>query len=157
MPSLLIPEPLQLIEVKPETLHAHWPFIKTGLEDICRRIACDWIPNDVYSALRMAACNCVVVQRSRPLGFGVYYRENRVFSGKCHLFVWAAWNLPPKERTAADNVPEGVAAGWRYLQVVAKTTFGTNVIRFITTPRRAAAFRRKYGFLSAFTTVDVEV
>lgn len=151
-------EPLSAIEVTPQTLHVHWPFVRRGLDSICHRIHPDWVPEDIYSALRMASVNCAIIQRAgKSLCFGVYYRENRVFSGKHHLFLWAGWALPESERTEADNVPEAFAYGWRYLRLTAKTVFGTDYIWWITSPGRAKAFERKYGWKPKFVTIEVKV
>ena len=41
-----------MIYIPPTELHAHWDLIKPGLETIRQKIDGDWIPEDVYSALR---------------------------------------------------------------------------------------------------------
>jgi len=41
-----------LIHVPVERLHEDWPLIKEGLEKIIEKIKPDWIPEDVYHALR---------------------------------------------------------------------------------------------------------
>ncbi len=152
------PWPVSLVEVKPETLHQHWPFIERGLLHVVRRVKPDWIPNDIYSALFTGATSCVVASRNgRNLGFVVYYRDVRFFSKTPQLFIWAAYDLPFRERTNLDNLPDVVSTVWRYLTVVAKGNFGTSVISWITTASRAEAFRRKYRWLPRYATFQVDV
>jgi hypothetical protein len=161
------PHPLFMLEVTRETLHRHWPFIREGLEAIIARLSLngkkperipDWIPPDVYDKLANDASRCVLAMRGEKyLGFAIYYKDLRPFSRKPDLFIWAGYAIPFKQRSQTDNVPEAFAAVWRYLVVVAKTTFGTRVIRLMTTPERAKAFRRKIGCSLDFVSCSVDV
>lgn len=151
-------EPVQLSEITRETLHRHWPFIETGLKEIIRKVSPDWIVPDVYAALSTGHTNCVLAQRGgKDIGFVVYYRQPRPFSMKPDLFIWAAYSIPFKHRSTADNVPEVVELVWRYLANTAKSNFGTSVIAWITTPSRARAFKKKYGWSPSFVTFHTEV
>ena len=148
-------EPVELAELKLESLHAHWPFVRRGLDAIHQRLKPDWIPENVFAALVAGHSSCVVVSRgARPIGFVVYYKQPRPFSFKPELFVWAAWALPLRERLQSDNLPEAIAIVWRYLVNVAKGNYGTNVISWIS-PR--GGFERKYGWKPHFKTFQIEV
>lgn len=150
--------PIILTEITPLNLFEHWPFIKRGLKTIIRRVKPDWRSENVFSALTTGHTNCVLAQRAgKSLGFVVYYKQPRPFSLKPDLFIWGAYDLPLRERTQADNVPEAVATVWRYLGIAAKTNFGTSVIVFNTTPGRAKAFEQKYGWSPTFVSVHVNV
>lgn len=154
----LSPWPVAFTEVRPETLHQYWPFIKKGLEAVARKVKPDWLPENIFSALFTGHTNCVMAQRGgKDIGFVVYYKLLRPFSQKADLFIWAAYTIPFKERTQADNVPDLVATVWRYLAGVAKSNFGTNVIVWITTAKRSEAFRRKYRWIPRYVTFQVEV
>ena len=151
-------EPVQLSEIRPETLHTHWPFIRSGLDSIVQKVHPDWIPENVFSALATGHANCVLAQRGgKDIGFVVYYRQPRPFSMKPDLFIWAAYSIPFKQRSPADNVPDVIATVWRYLANTAKSNFGTSVIAWITTPSRARAFKKKYGWSPSFVTFHTEV
>lgn len=152
------PWPVALTEVKPETLHQDWPFIKKGLTAVLAKVTPDWRDEDIYTALATGASNCVMARRGgRDIGFVVYYKLARPFSKKPDLFIWAAYTIPFKERLPSDNVPDLVATVWRYLCLVAKSNFGTSVIVFITTAKRAEAFKRKYRWLPRYVTFMVEI
>jgi len=154
----LAPWPVLLSETKPETLHQDWQFIEQGLTAVIKRVKPDWIAADIYAALATGAANCVMARRAgKDLGFVVYYRQQRPFSKKPELFIWAAYTVPFKQRSQTDNVPDLVATVWRYLVIVAKSNFGTSVIAWITTAKRAESFRRKYRWLPRYVTFQVEV
>lgn len=149
--------PLSLIEVKPETLHQHWPFIRRGLDLIVRRIRPDWIAENIFAALQAGQTNCVISARGqRPIGFVVYYRQVRPFSGKAELFIWAAWDLPIRESRPDDDLPEMVALVWRYLEQVAISNYKTDEITWGTSASRAKAFEAKYGWKPRFVTFQIK-
>jgi hypothetical protein len=84
----LTPWPVALAEIKPETLFQHWPFIKGGLEAVCKKVQPDWIPETIYSAISTGHANCVLAQRGgKDIGFVVYYKQPRPFSLKPELFI----------------------------------------------------------------------
>lgn len=150
--------PLTLFELKPDQLHQWWPLLKRGLDEIKRKIGPDYIPEDIYAALRNGQTSCVIAQRSsRPLGFVVYYKQLRPFSARPELFIWAAWDLPYQLRQEGDDVDEMVARMWEYLTLVAKNAYGTDQIAWMTKPRRASAFARKFGWQPTFTLFQVTV
>lgn len=161
--------PLNLFDLKPEHLHAFWPFIRMGLEDIKRKMGPDYIPEDVYTSIRNGHVTCTMIRRGgRDLGFVIYYRQVRPFSARPELFVWVAWNRPyprvrngvlisTEHRLPADGMEEVVPTAWQYLINVAKTQYGTDQISWITRPKRAKAFARKYGWEPAFSMYQVTV
>jgi hypothetical protein len=141
--------PLTLFELKPERLHELWPFIQRGLIAVEKKVKPDWRPEDVYAALRAGQASCVIVEQgSARLGFLVYYRQIRPFSGKPELFVWAAWDIGLR--------PDVISAVWRYINNVAISNYGTDVITWGTSARRARSFERKYGWKPAFVTFHIK-
>lgn len=148
-------EPLDLVEVKPETLHHFWPFIDKGLKSVIRKVQPDWIEGDIYAALRGAQANAVIAVRGgHYLGFSVYYKQPRPFSLKPELFIWATYTIPLKERRPNDNVPAAFQAVWRYLERIAIYGYGTRSLAWISTRK---GFERQYGWRPRFMMFSVEV
>lgn len=143
---------MTLTTIKPAELHVYWPFLERGLNDIHKRTKPDWLPPDVFMALRAdAATACLVLRDARLLGFIIWHRQERVFSHILDVFVWAAWSLPLREQLSTDNMPEAVARGYEYLLGI-KQAIGASRIIMIS-PRKG--FQRKYGFKPLFTTYEV--
>jgi len=159
MPSLsTTSEPLQLVEVTPETLYEYWPFIRRGLDVIHSKLKTDWFPEEQFAAFRTGTHKFLVARRgNRLLGFAGYYRELRLFTLKPRLFVWALWFLPLRERQPTDNFHEVFWTGLRYLSEVATRQYGTHVIAWITTDKRRRGYERKYGFKPTCSTFEIEV
>lgn len=149
---------MELFEVKPEELHHYWPFLSRGMQDVKRDMKPNWIPEDLYAAIKGTQVNCVMARRGeRLLGFLIYSKQQRIFNYDPELFVWCAWNIPIKEWLADDNMSEVVANVWKYIANVAKTSYGTNEITWVTRPRRAKAFWRKFGWSPTWVTLTVRV
>lgn len=102
-----------ITKVEPQALHDAWDFTLRGLLTIQKKLGpkrVDWRPEDVYLSIRTGAADLYLITRgARRLGFLVIYVQLRPFSGKRELFIWAAWDLPLRERQAGDDVPEAVA------------------------------------------------
>jgi hypothetical protein len=146
-------KPLVLFEVTPERLQDLWPFLRRGLEDIKRKQKPDWIPESVFAALATGGTQCVIASRGdRLLGFEVFYKQIKPWSRKPELFIWAAWDLPIREWQEGDDMPEMVAAMWRYVNNVAISNYGTDVITWGTTLSRARAYEKKYGWKPKYVT-----
>jgi hypothetical protein len=145
-----------IVEVTPALLHGFWPFIHRGLIDIWRKVHPDWLPENIFSSLTLGQANCCVGMLGQvPVAYVVYYKQLRPFSHAPELFIWAAWNIPPRERGEDDNMSAVVAKMWEYLSNVAKGTYGTNKIAWITT--RDKGFYRRFGVKPAFFIYQVEV
>ena len=144
--------PVVIIPVKPSELHQWWPFIERGLFDICRKVHPDWIPPDVFGAIRAdAAKACIVMRGIRALGFFIYHPQNRPWSGILDLFVWATWALPLRERLPADGMAEAIQRGIEYLHEIKRSLAAQRIIAI--SSRRA--FTRRYGFKTLFQTLEI--
>jgi len=149
---------IELFDLKQEDLHRYWPFLLRGVADIRRDLKTNWLPEDIYSALRQAQVSCVLARRAdRLLGFLVYSKQQRIFSYEPELFVWAAWNLPLREQLPEDEMPTTVARVWQYIVSVAKNQYGTDEITWLTRPGRAKAFARKFGWRPVWVTMAAKV
>jgi hypothetical protein len=152
------PPTIELIELTPLTFGEYQEFVEEGLSTVVRKVRPDWGVPNIVSAVYAGNTNCVLVRRNgKNIGFVVYYKQPRPFSLKPDLFIWAAYAIPLKHRSRADNVPEVVDVVWRYLAENAKTKFGTNVIRWMTSARRAKSFAKKYGWKPDFVSFGVSV
>lgn len=149
----------ELFELRQEQLHELWDAIlERGLIDIRRDMKPNWRIEDVYSALRAQQVNCVLARRAgRILGFLIYSKQLRIFNFLPEMFVWAAWNLPIREWQPDDDMAGTVAAVWNYIANIAKTSYGTNEITWVTRPSRAKAFARKFGWQPAWVTMTAKV
>jgi hypothetical protein len=148
----------ELIELKPEELHRFWPFLLRGMLDVKHDMQPNWIPEDLYAALKQAQVNCVMARRDeRMLGFLVYSKQQRIFNYEPELFVWCAWNIPMREWLPDDDMAAVVARVWAYIANIAKTVYGTSEITWVTRPRRAKAFERKFGWPASWVTITAKV
>lgn len=149
---------LRTVALKPDDLARVIPFLTRGLDHIRSRIRPDWEPQHIMATLFAGTASCVLLSRGcRHLGFVVYHRQERPWSKKPELFIWAAYDLPLKERLPDDRFDEVVAAAWHYLCNTAKVVYGTDIMSWITSSRRAKAFERKYGWRSSWTIFNVSI
>jgi hypothetical protein len=74
-----------MICIPPENLHEHWSYVRAGLEIVRRRAGGDWLPEDVYTALK----NGNSLLYKRDTGF-VVVTPIRDFDGTT-AFIWAAY------------------------------------------------------------------
>jgi hypothetical protein len=147
-----------LIEVKPEQLHDFWPFLMRGVADIKRQFKPNWLPEDIFSAIRVQQVNCVIARRAeRLLGFVVYSKQLLPFSFAPEAFVWLAWNLPIREWHPDDRMPSTVKQVWDYIADIARKQYGTDRVTWVTTPSRARAFARKFGWEPSWVTMTAKV
>lgn len=152
-----MPSNLELFELKQEDLQRYWPFLRRGLDDIKRKIRPNWLPEDIFTVLRAGQVSCVIGRRgTRLLGFQVYSKQQRPFSYEPELFIWAAWNLPLRERQGDDDMRELVLAMWRHVGNVATSNYGTDNIAWMTRYGRAKAFKEKYGWRPAYAAFQVK-
>jgi hypothetical protein len=151
--------PAELFELKQEDLHHYWEsLLQRGVADIKRDMKPNWLPEDIFSALRQQQVSCVIARRAeRLLGFLIYSKQLRIFNYQPELFVWCAWNLPLKEWLPTDDMPAVVTQVWTYVANVAKSQYGTTEITWITRPGRAKAFGRRFGWQPAWVTMTAKV
>lgn len=76
-------------------LPQHWPWVRQGLEELIARFDCDWLPEDVYAAIKAGAAGLSII--GDKAGFIVLQQQQRV-RGPC-LFVWViVGDLAPYEQ-----------------------------------------------------------
>ena len=74
-----------MIYVSPVDLHKYWPEVKHGLENVLKKSNGDWIPEDVYTAIKNNTSTLHLVDE----GFVVLTPKND-YDGVT-LFVWVAY------------------------------------------------------------------
>ena len=150
--STTINPPVVIFLVKPTELHTYWPFLERGLKDIHRKVEPDWIPPDVYGALRAEAATAAIASRDhRWLGFAIYHRQERPWSHKSDLFIWCLWNIPLRERLPTDDVPEAMQRGIQYLKEVQRMMGAERMVSI--TSRRSIV--QRYGKRELFITYEI--
>lgn len=138
--------PVTIIPIKPADLHQYWPFLERGLNDIVRKVKPDWIPPDVYSALRAGSATVAIACRGdHQLGFVIYYRQERSWCNKADLFVWCMWNIPLRERLPDDDMPDAMKTGIDYLHDWQRAWGCERVISITTADDRGHALAARYG------------
>lgn len=147
---------IELFELKQEQLHEFWPFLLRGLTDIKKSIVPNWIPEDMYSALRERQVACLIGRIDDQLiGFIIYSRQLRSFNFKPELFIWCYWAIPLREWPAEADVLQLGQKAWAFLVEVAEKQYNAEEITFVTTPSRARAFERKWKLRPAWVTLTI--
>ena len=84
----------------------------------------DWIPEDLYAALRYPnASNAVlfmVTRNEKALGW-MCCELQRDRYGKLECFVWNGWDIPLRERAPEDDVEGGKQQLHDYIKMWAKS------------------------------------
>lgn len=112
-------------QLRPETLHQNWPFIRRGATDIHRKVHhhTHWQVEDLYAALRYPDAShmnlWIVTRNQKALGW-VCGELSRDRYGGLEFFIWTAWDIPLRERTPEDDVPGARQQMDEYLRVWAK-------------------------------------
>lgn len=147
-----------IFELRQEEFHRYWPFIKQGLDDVKRKIKPNWIAEDMYAALRAGQVNCVLGRiNGRLMGYIIFGRQLRPFSFAPELFVWVYWCLPLRDWPDQEDMLQLGRDAWAWLANVAKTQYGTDQITWVTTPKRAQGFERRWGYQPTWVTMTVKV
>ena len=153
----------ELFELKADELHRYWPFLLRGIAYVKRTCKPSWIAEDIYAALRLGQVQCVLARRTDPdgagrlLGFVVYNKQLKLFNFQPECFIWIAWNLPMREWQLEDQMKKTVRQVWDYVANIARTQYQSDTITWITTPSKARAFQRKFGWHPAWVTVEAKV
>lgn len=84
---------MDFILVSPETLRAHWATLRPSLDAVQAKAPDDWIPEDVYHAIKSgdAACH-VVLDDAGYAGCLITQRLQAEFSGDPVFHVWIVHN-----------------------------------------------------------------
>ncbi len=77
--------PLRFVD--PQRLHDVWPEVKAGLEATRAKCASEWLPEDIYLALKTGGAALVMSDEAH--GFAVLQRQARPY-GAC-LLVWVLY------------------------------------------------------------------
>lgn len=91
--------------IPPEALHSVWPFVRGGLEAIKARCTEDWIPEDIYAALKAKASQLYVTDG----GFAVVTPQRSPHSGELYLQIWAAYAATQLAYEEGDRLIEQIA------------------------------------------------
>lgn len=107
--------------IAPENLHSVWSYVRAGLLKIKERVKEQWLPEDVFTAIRNKRSTLYVVREDdRYLGFFVAEQSIEPFTHEPVLFVWCLYGMD--ELARADACLE-------YLDKLARS-IGAKRIRF---------------------------
>ncbi len=149
--SSIVPQ-IAITPVKPAELHQVWDFLERGLEDIRRKVKPDWRSPDVFGAIRAEAATAVIVSRAhRWLGFVVWHKQIRPWSGILDVFVWAGWAIPLRERIPTDGIAEAI---WRVREYLYAVKQGIGAQKVIAVSSRRGLVK-KLGFRELFFTLEL--
>jgi hypothetical protein len=116
---------LVIQQLTPDQLHANWPFIKRGAEDILKKVGehTSWCPEDLYAALRYPEAShaflWMITRNLKALGW-VCCELQRDRYGQLECFIWNGWDIPLRERTAEDDVAGGRDQVHEFIKMWAK-------------------------------------
>lgn len=79
-----------------QQLHDVWPRVRAGLEVILTRSRDNWIPEDVYAALKSKGSILVIGQHDGAFVGFVVLTMNKGFDG-LEGHIWAAYNISKSE------------------------------------------------------------
>lgn len=136
---------MDFILVTPDTLRAHWPAIAPSLDAVRAKAPEDWIPEDVYHAIKSGLVAChLLVKQGQYAGLLVIRIEKAEFSGAPSLHVWIAHNAGDSDVFEAG---EGLIKETAQRMGVSTITFGS--------PRPGWA--KRYRLVSATYEIDQEI
>lgn len=81
-------------------LEGHWPFVKSGLEQIIAITGEEWTPTHVRQALNEGLAALFV----REDGFVVLQKLKEDWTGDPYINVWAMWFKPDRARIARAEI-----------------------------------------------------
>lgn len=85
-----------------DQLHAHWPWVRKGLEEVRKKCREEWLPEDVYLALKTGNAFLVTLDND---GFLVLQKHHG-FRGPI-LFVWVVWG-PHRLQQRQQEIEDGL-------------------------------------------------
>jgi len=89
--------------VTPVNLHAHWPFIKTGLERLREVSPERWLPEDVFTHLRIGKAQVFLgYDDDHCRGFFITEAKNDSFTNEPFMNVWTLYATPQNGEHFAD-------------------------------------------------------
>lgn len=136
---------LRLIDAK--NLAPEWERVRAGLLEVKKATTDDWLPEDVYMALRTGAASLYigVGQDGEYLGF-IVLRLIQTFHGS-KVEIWAAYSATsaPAMRTFLPHI-----------KAVARNA-GAGLITFLSAREEWAAAGRRLGFKPAQVTYELSL
>lgn len=89
---------MELVLVPPAGVRQTWPLILPSLQAVMAKGAVEWIPEDVYHALKTGDAVChIATDAGGYAGCMVTQRVTDHYSGKQSLHVWIVHNAGPAE------------------------------------------------------------
>ncbi|SOY56033.1 hypothetical protein [Cupriavidus taiwanensis] len=86
--------------VHPQKLSDHWGKVREGLESLLASVECNWLPEDVYHALKTGKSTLhLCSDAGRFLGF-VVLTPDTTYDGRV-LHIWAAYSTTGRPMTEA--------------------------------------------------------
>jgi hypothetical protein len=88
--------------IAPENLHSVWAYVRAGLLRIKEKAKENWLPEDVFTAIRNKRSTLYVVrEEDRYLGFFVAEQSIEPFTHENVLFIWCLYGMDELERADA--------------------------------------------------------
>lgn len=85
---------MDILPIHPEALHGVWPRVSEGLAKILEKSSDDWLPEDVYHALKSGQSQLFIVANEQGFaGFLVLRVVQREFSRTQDMHVWCAYSV----------------------------------------------------------------
>jgi hypothetical protein len=130
--------------IEPKHLGAEWERVRAGLVEVKKATTDDWLPEDVYMALRQGQAVLYIGSGdgSEYLGF-VVLRKVTTFHG-ARIEVWCAYS--------ATSVPL-MRRFWPHIKAVARNA-GADAIGFSSARDEWAAAARRLGFVPQQVTYE---
>lgn len=148
--------PIQFEPLAPEHLHDHWPSLRYALEEVLRKAPSDWIPSDVYAACRFGQAQAVMARRGEKLlGWFVWTRQQKPFSGRPQILLWAAWAIPPQSRNPGDYTEELLPRTIEWLRERAREQGVPEIVAISPRPGMRRLMPR-LGFRETYVTYALE-
>jgi len=98
-------------------LHEVWPFVYNGLESVRRNTPCDWLPEDIYAALKAGEMFLFTAKTGKA--FAIVRTSTDCLSGRKYLYIVAAYSA--KNFSQPEFMPqfEGLAkeTGCSYIEM----------------------------------------
>ena len=108
--------------IPPDNLHSVWPYVKRGLERVREVSGERWLPEDVYTHIRLARAQLFLgYDGDHCRGFFITQNLKDAYTNEPYLNVWVLWAEP----TTGDNfagVGAFVGETMDYLDAYARST-----------------------------------
>lgn len=79
---------MNFTHIPPKDLHTVWPKLRTGLERLCAERKTPWIPEDMYTMLRVGRAHLHAGIEDEVRGYFIVEQVEEPFSHEQYLNVW---------------------------------------------------------------------